>query len=93
MECGDTETSYKNYEGVILDNAQLGVEATQSSGCSFGQGDKFSGGGWYGGTKFSEDSCGTGGSGYIDGVSDGSMQNGVRSGNGYARVTLISIQQ
>ena len=93
MECGDTETSYKNYEGVILNNAQLGVEATQSSGYSFGQGDKFSGGGWYGGTKFSEDSCGTGGSGYIDGVSDGSMQNGVRSGNGYARVTLISIQQ
>ena len=43
------------------------------------------GGGLYGGGS------GCGGSGYIGGVSGGSMQNGVRSGNGYARITLISI--
>lgn len=33
---------------------------------------------------------GGGGSGYIGGVTDGSMQNGVRSGNGYAKITLVS---
>ena len=43
------------------------------------------GGGLYGGGS------GCGGSGYIGGVSGGSMQNGARSGNGYARITLISI--
>ena len=92
-ECDDEDIVYGKYYGVELNNAKLGTEATQSSGYSFGQGGMFSGGGWYGGIKFKEDSCGTGGSGYIDGVSDGSMQNGVRSGNGYARITLISIQQ
>ena len=32
-----------------------------------------------------------GGSGYIGGVSDGSMQNGVQSGNGRAVITLIKV--
>lgn len=46
------------------------------------------GGGWYGGGG----SCcyflsGGGGSGYIGGVDGGSMTNGVREGNGYARIT------
>lgn len=30
-----------------------------------------------------------GGSGYIGGVSSGSMQSGVRSGNGYVTITLV----
>lgn len=34
---------------------------------------------------------GGGGSGYIGGVTGDTTQNGVRSGNGYARITLISI--
>ena len=38
---------------------------------------------WHGGAG--------GGSGYIGGVSNGSMQNGVRSGDGYARITVISL--
>ena len=43
------------------------------------------GGGYYGGTA---NNCGGGGgSGYIGGVTGGSMSNGVREGNGYARIT------
>ena len=34
-----------------------------------------------------------GGSGYIGGVTDGSMQNGIREGNGYAKITLVIINQ
>lgn len=34
---------------------------------------------------------GGGGSGYIGGVSNGSMRNGVQSGNGYARITFIEV--
>ena len=29
------------------------------------------------------------GSGYVGGVSSGSMQSGVRSGNGYVTITLV----
>ena len=47
---------------------------------SFGQGGNYNGG-----------TGGGGGSGYIGGVTGGSMQNGVRSGNGYARITVISL--
>ena len=46
------------------------------------------GGGWYGGGAGYGGAGG--GSGYIGGVSDGTMQNGVRYGNGYARITFIS---
>ena len=46
------------------------------------------GGGWYGGGgSFTYAGCGGGGSGYIGGVTGGSMTSGVRSGNGYARIT------
>ena len=55
------------------------------------------GGGWYGGGAGSYargsdcGASGAGGSGYIGGVTGGSTSNGQRSGNGYARITLISI--
>ena len=45
------------------------------------------GGGWYGGGGNPVGGSGAGGSGYIDGVSNGSMQNGVRTGHGYAVIT------
>ena len=69
---------------------------------SFGQGGRSSGwwtgaggGGWYGGSgAFVYGDYGTcgggGGSGYIGGVSNGSMSNGVQSGSGKATVTFIS---
>ena len=46
------------------------------------------GGGWYGGGG-GLNGGGAGGSGYIGGVSSGSMSSGVRSGNGYATITLL----
>ena len=52
---------------------------------TYGYGQPGGGGGLYGGGS------GAGGSGYIGGVTGGTTQNGVRSGNGYARITLISI--
>ena len=46
------------------------------------------GGGWYGGGSSKNNSSpGGGGSGYIGGVSNGFMQNGIQSGNGKAVIT------
>ena len=55
------------------------------------------GGGWYGGGAGGWNngtSGGGGGSGHIsEGITNSFMQNGVRSGNGYAQITLVSIKQ
>ena len=68
----------------------------------FGQGQSFTGnsdgggagGGWCGGfITDSNNGAGGGGSGHINTnyLTNFGMQNGVRSGNGYARITLISL--
>ena len=56
-----------------------------------------SGGGWYGGERCTNHKCdvftnigGAGGSGHIGDVEDGSMQSGVREGNGFARITTVT---
>lgn len=53
----------------------------------------YNGGGGYWGGAFMHGNCvmagGLGGSGYIGGVTDGSMQTGVNEGNGYAKITYI----
>ena len=48
------------------------------------------GGGYYGGGT-GEYAGGGGGSGYIGGVTDGTMQNGVQTGHGKAQITLVSL--
>ena len=51
------------------------------------------GGGYYGGGSGNSPNGaagGGGGSGYIGGVTGGSMSNGQRSGNGYAKIILVS---
>ena len=54
-----------------------------------GSGNAGGGGGYYGGgSGLIYHNPGTGGSGYIGGVSGGSMQNGVRTGNGHAIITF-----
>lgn len=69
---------------------------------SFGQGGGSSsrwyvggGGGWYGGGAgggYDDGYTGAGGgSGYIGGVNKGNWSNGARTGNGYAKVTLIAL--
>ncbi len=70
---------------------------TGSSG-SFGQGGSGAGsdsggaggGGWYGGGGVNYAGGGGGGSGYIDGLEKGVTQNGLRDGNGQAKITYIS---
>ncbi|BCS85842.1 fimbrillin family protein [Prevotella herbatica] len=80
--------------GYLFGKGQDG--GTKSVGGMAGaEGNGGGGGGWYGGFSYTgsgDGSCcgGSGGSGYIGGVSGGSMQNGVRSGNGYARITFVS---
>ena len=73
-----------------------GGAGTQTTGYAFGKGQNRSGGnedgggggaGWFGGYASAGDGGGAGGSGYTGGVSNGSMQSGQRSGNGYARIT------
>ena len=80
-----------------------GTGGTQTSGYAFGEGGSCTsylcsagGGGWYGGgasrentTSPSNTPSGGGGSGYVGGVTNGTMSNGVRSGNGYAVITLV----
>ncbi|BCS85846.1 hypothetical protein prwr041_17390 [Prevotella herbatica] len=72
---------------------------TQTTGYSFGLGqsvigDSAGGAGWYGGYSGSGGSIyvgyGSGGSGYIDGVTNGGTSDGIRTGNGYARITFVS---
>ncbi len=78
--------------GGAQDTGYPGSGATDGS---FGQGGRGSynngessggGGGWYGGGG-GEAGGGGGGSGYIGGVTNGSMQNGVQTGNGYVIIT------
>ena len=77
---------------------------TQTSGYAFGQGGSTSsywlggggGGGWYGGDGGgnANGGCGgSGGSGHINSsfVTSLSETNGVRAGNGYAKITVISL--
>ena len=67
-----------------------------SSGWLMYEGRGGSGGGWYGGERCTNHTCendtnvgGGGGSGHLGNVQNGSMQNGVRSGNGFARITSM----
>ena len=75
---------------------------TQTTGYAFGQGQNGSGtadsdgvagggGGWYGGyaNNVAAKSSGTGGSGYIGGVTSGATSNGQRAGNGEAKITFV----
>ena len=59
---------------------------------SAGNGAQNAGGGYYGGSHFGNCNLvysGSGGSGYVGGVSGGSTTAGQRSGNGYARITYL----
>ena len=49
------------------------------------------GGGYYGGGAGSEAGGGGGGSGYIEGVTSASTQQGVRNGNGLVKITILEV--
>lgn len=74
------------------------LPGTQTTGYAFGQGESNEsgqaggGGGWYGGHSGSKTpgiGSGSGGSGYIGGVSLGTMESGVWQGDGKAVITWI----
>ena len=74
-----------------------GVGGTQSGGYAFGAGQPATysggggGGGLYGGNRGSNYAGGGGGSGYIGGLTNATLSNGVRYGNGYAEIQILSV--
>ncbi len=87
-----------SYGGTQISGYLFGIGQDGHNGTIGSRGEEAGGGcggGWYGGeadqsTGANSNSGGSGGSGYIDRVANCSMQSGVRSGNGYARITFIS---
>ena len=88
------------------ENIGTGGGDSASTGHSFGEGADYAGGGYYGGSAGSGSSwwegnavgygagrCygAGGGSGYIGGVKNGTMENGKNSGNGKAKITLKTL--
>lgn len=80
------------------DNSIPGAGGAQNDGYAFGRGASLGGyyagpggGGWYGGKSGYNRSGGGGGSGYVNTgkLTDGSMANGVRLGNGYVKITAL----
>jgi hypothetical protein len=71
--------------------------ATQNTGFAFGKGEDCTsgqaggGGGWYGGYSGDTSGLGSGcgGSGHLGDVERGTMESGVREGNGLARITWV----
>ncbi len=84
---GEASTSK---EGTILAGANQNAAGTNGGLGLGGKADRGGGGGggYYGGGSIYGNG-GSGGSGYVGGVNNGTMENGVRSGNGMARITLV----
>ena len=81
--------------GYAFGQGQDGKTKT-SAGTWGAEGNGGGGGGWYGGPTIqnmgnNSDCAGTGGSGYIGGVFNGTTTAGVREGNGYALVTWMPV--
>ena len=82
-----------DFDPLTSDPGKYGVGGEyRRNGNSHGAGG--GGGGYYGGgggvgNGFQSAGAGGGGSGYIGGVTNGSMSNGVQSGNGYAKITYV----
>jgi hypothetical protein len=90
---GGTQTS-GGIAGTTSDkgNAESGTFGKGGNGYVSGSQDAggAGGGGWYGGGGIAWYGGGGGGSGYVGGLINSSMQIGVRSGDGYARITFVS---
>lgn len=72
------------------DRCSAGTFGQGGSGLSSGDSGVGGGGGWFGGGGVNYAGGAGGGSGYTGGVSNGSMRNGVQSGNGKAKITLTT---
>ncbi|GAB5389809.1 MAG: hypothetical protein Alpg2KO_27770 [Alphaproteobacteria bacterium] len=96
---GGGTTGQNGLVGDATGGTQSSGGATSSNGTpgSFGQGGTGAGndaggggGGYYGGGGGGSNDSGAGGSGFIGSLSNASMQTGVNSGDGSARITLIA---
>ncbi|WP_052329954.1 glycine-rich protein [Thermicanus aegyptius] len=94
---GGTQTSGGSGGDNYGSDGYFGVGGSNTTGSNSGGGG--GGGGWYGGgaggNDYSgwddnDDSGGGGGSGYIGGVENGYTQNGGRTGDGLAKITLLN---
>ena len=93
---GGTQTT-----GYAFGEGQDGLHPTQNGGNASDEGCGGGGGGWYGGKSSNAtesygrnyNTAGGGGSGHINTslVQNGSMQTGVREGNGYALITWMPV--
>ncbi|GKX28651.1 hypothetical protein SH1V18_11310 [Vallitalea longa] len=96
---GQKSTSKGGDGGGSVGGTAGGRGATQNSGYGYGTGQNSQssghdlgagGGGYYGGyASTNKDSGGGGGSGYIGGVIDGETKQGIRYGNGKAKISKI----
>jgi hypothetical protein len=87
---GGTSTEYPNGTATIANGSFGQGGYGYDSNIDYGAG---GGGGWYGGGGTSYAGAGGGGSGHIGSAlisGTTGMQNGVRSGDGYARITFVS---
>ncbi len=92
------DTFWEPHNGGTGGGSATGVNAGSSTGYAWGAsnngvgGNSYQGGGggcgWPGGAGAAY-GAGGGGAGYIGGVTGGSMSNGQRSGNGYAKITRV----
>ena len=80
---GGGEAGTGNNAGTQTGGNALGIGGSAGDQCGGG------GGGYYGGGA-AQELPGSGGSGYIGGVTDGSMQTGVKTGSGSVKITLMS---
>lgn len=81
---------YDNYEAIDSGFGQGGSILDKNAHGSAWTGNAGGGGGGYYGGGYGGYYCGGGGgSGYTGGLSDSSMENGVRTGNGFARITFV----
>ncbi len=90
---GGASGNYSGNAGTATDGSfgQGGTSGCASNNWYCGGG---GGGGWYGGGGGGPAGPGGGGgSGYIGGVTSGSMQSGIRSGAGMARITVVNVNQ
>ena len=81
--------------GYAFGQGQDGITKTRAGDCG-AEGNGGGGGGLYGGSTLQQmgtdsDCSGTGGSGYVGAVTNGSTTAGVREGNGYALVTWMPV--
>ncbi|MDF2866362.1 MAG: glycine rich protein [Clostridia bacterium] len=89
---GATQTSggvnRRYVNGVLTQSVESGTFGI-GGGTSGSNGQAGGGGGWYGGAYSAGHGGGGGGSSYIGGVTNGSTQSGINSGNGKAVITFI----